>query len=131
MSKRLYVGSLPYAVDDAKLREMFAKFGEVVDAKVITDRMSGQSKGFGFVEMSNDDEASKAMAPHTEGGLNGSSEGGRNLVVNEAREREERPAGGNPRYGGGNSGGQTSHYSSPRPQHDAAPEAPSAPADEA
>ncbi len=123
MSKRLYVGSLPYAVDDAKLREMFAGYGDVVDAKVITDRMSGQSKGFGFVELE-DGAAAKAMASDKEGGLNGAVVDGRTLVVNEAREREERPAGGNPRYGGGNGGGGTSHYSSPRPQQSAAPEAP-------
>lgn len=128
MSKRLYVGSLPYSIDDAGLGQLFKDYGEVMDAKVITDRFTGQSKGFGFVELADDGMAEKAIKE-----VNGKAEGGRTLVVNEARAREERPAGGgtNPRYGGGNSGGGTSHYSSPRPQHDAAPEAPEAPADEA
>ncbi len=85
MSKKLYVGNLPYSVNDQKLSEMFAAFGEVVSAKVVTDYDSGRSKGFGFVEMANDNEAQSAISK-----LDGSDIDGRNLRVNEARPREER-----------------------------------------
>lgn len=85
MAKRLYVGSLPYSVTDAQLSEHFAKAGTVVSAKVITDRNTGQGKGFGFVEMSTDEEAQKAITE-----LNGSELGGRAIVVNEARPQEPR-----------------------------------------
>ena len=89
MSKRIYVGSLPYSCTEDQLEKLFAEFGKVVDAQVITDRFSGQAKGFGFVEMENGDEADAAIAA-----LNGSELGGRSLVVNEAREREQRSGGG-------------------------------------
>lgn len=85
MAKRLYVGSLPYSVTDAQLSEHFAKAGTIVSAKIITDRNTGQGKGFGFVEMSTDEEAQKAISE-----LNGSDLGGRSIVVNEARPQEPR-----------------------------------------
>lgn len=85
MSKKLYVGNLPYAANDANLQEWFAEFGNVESAKVITDRDSGRSKGFGFVEMSTNEEATKAINE-----LNGAEVGGRELRVNEARPREDR-----------------------------------------
>ena len=86
---RIYVGSLPYQTTDQDLVDLFGQVGEVVSATVIIDRNSGRSKGFGFVEMSNDQEAQKAIEQ-----LNGSMLGGRNIVVNEARERQEQSFGG-------------------------------------
>lgn len=80
MAKRLYVGNLPDSVTDQQLSEHFAKVGAVVSAKVITDRNTGQAKGFGFVEMSVDEEAQKAITE-----LNGSMLGDKAIVVNEAR----------------------------------------------
>ena len=82
----IYVGNLPYAVDRDELREIFTAYGEVAAARVVSDRESGRSKGFGFVEMPNDEEAKKAIEA-----LNGNEIGGRKAVVNEARPREERP----------------------------------------
>ena len=98
MRKNIYVGGLPYAVNDDQLEEVFSEFGPVQSARVITDRMTGQSRGFGFVEMDEED-ATKAISA-----LNGSQLGGRTLTVNEARPRERRPGG----YGGGygNRGGR-------------------------
>ena len=89
---KLYVGNLPYSFNDSTLRELVSAFGNVESAKVITDRDSGQSKGFGFVEMA-DSDAQKAMAA-----LNGKDQDGRALKVNEAKPREDRGGGG---YGGG------------------------------
>jgi RNA recognition motif-containing protein len=83
---KLYVGNLPYTMDDATLRGLFEGFGEVHSARVVSDRDSGQSKGFGFVEM-NDSEAQSAMSA-----LNGQEHGGRTLRVNEARPQEARTA---------------------------------------
>lgn len=97
MSTKIYVGNLPYSVTDASLESNFAEFGTVTSAKVMMDRDSGRSKGFGFVEMGSGDEAQAAIR-----GMNGESFGGREMVVNVARPREERPAGG---FGGGNRGG--------------------------
>ena len=97
MSKKLYVGSLPYSVDDAQLNELASAYGAVLSSKVIKDKFSGQSKGFGFVEMENDDEADAAI-----NGLNGKDVGGRTLKVNEARPMAPRPGGG---FGGGGGGG--------------------------
>ena len=94
MGNKLYVGSLPYSTTEQQLSELFAQHGTVQSAKVITDRYTGQSRGFGFVEMSTEEEAQKAIAA-----LNGSELGGRTLVVNEARPQEKRG------YGGGNPGG--------------------------
>jgi RNA recognition motif-containing protein len=83
---RIYVGNLKYGVDDDQLREMFSEFGEVASADVIKDKFSGQSKGFGFVDMPNDAEAGDAIQA-----LHDSMHDGRKLTVNEARPRTERP----------------------------------------
>ena len=93
---KLYVGNLPYTADDSTLRGLFEAFGEVHSARVVSDRDSGQSKGFGFVEM-NDSDAQRAMSA-----LNGQDQGGRTLRVNEARPQEPRTGGGG---GGGGRGG--------------------------
>lgn len=85
MGKKLYVGNLPFSTTDESLREHFTQAGNVESAKIITDRMSGRSKGFGFVEMSSDAEASEAVNR-----LNGSDFGGRPLTVAEARPQEPR-----------------------------------------
>lgn len=87
MATKLFVGSLSWGVDDTQLNDFFAGCGTVVSAKVIVDRESGRSKGFGFVEMSNDDEAKKAIAE-----LDGKELDGRPINVSEAKPREERPA---------------------------------------
>lgn len=83
MSKKLFVGSLPWAVNDDSLKAAFTPYGSVVSAKVVTDRRTGRSKGFGFVEMESDSEASAAIEA-----LNGSELNGRNIVVNEAKPKE-------------------------------------------
>jgi RNA recognition motif-containing protein len=82
VSTKLFVGSLPWSVDDAKLKETFETHGNVVSAKVVMDRATGRSRGFGFVEMGSADEANKAIKA-----LNDSELGGRNIVVNEAKSR--------------------------------------------
>jgi len=94
---KLYVGNLPFNVDDNELREIFSEFGEVQSAQVIMDRETGRSRGFGFVEI--DSSAASAAIEN----LNGKDVGGRPLVVNEARPREDRPRGGG---GGGFRGGR-------------------------
>lgn len=86
MTNRVYVGSLPYSTTDAKLEEIFSQFGHVESARVITDKFTGRSKGFGFVEMSSGIEAQNAIQA-----LNGSQLDGRSLTVNEARPQERRP----------------------------------------
>ena len=96
MGKKLYVGNLSYGVDSSTLEQLFAAHGTVESAQVITDRDTGRSKGFGFVEMASDAEADAAIAA-----LNGQESNGRALTVNEARPREERGGGG----GGGGRGG--------------------------
>jgi len=96
MGNKLYVGNLPYSVRDEDLQQSFGQFGSVTSAKVMMERDTGRSKGFGFVEMGGDAEAQAAIA-----GLNGQQHGGRALVVNEARPMEARP----PRSGGGGYGG--------------------------
>jgi len=104
MGRKLYVGNLKYGVDSSQLQEMFAPHGNVVSAEVISDRETGRSKGFGFVEMATDDEAQAAIAA-----LNGQQVDGRALTVNEARPREDRPrggGGGGGGYGGGGGGGR-------------------------
>lgn len=83
--KKLFVGSLPWAIDDQKLGDLFSQFGSVTSAVVLKDRMTGRSRGFGFVEMENDEQALEAMNK-----LNGSDMDGRKIVVNEARPREDR-----------------------------------------
>jgi len=85
----IFIGSLPFAVKDEALKELFATYGEVSSARVVTDKFTGRSKGFGFVEMEDEVAAKKAIAE-----LNGSEIQGRTIVVNEARPREERPEGG-------------------------------------
>src|SRR5882724_11792632 len=104
MGTRLYVGNLSYSVDSSELQQLFAAHGTVNSAEVISDRMTGRSKGFGFVEMATDDEAQAAIAA-----LNGQEHGGRALTVNEAKPREDRPrggGGGGGGYGGGGGGGR-------------------------
>ena len=94
MSKRLFVGGFPYSITSSQLEEIFAKFGKIVSCDVITDKYSGQSKGFGFVEMEDDAEADKAIAE-----LNDTELEGRKITVNVARPREERAPGSNNRGG--------------------------------
>ena len=96
MGKKLYVGNLSYDVTSSDLEQMLSAHGTVQSAEVISDRMTGRSKGFGFVEMASDDEAQAAIAA-----LNGQEHGGRALTVNEAKPREDRGGGG----GGGGRGG--------------------------
>ena len=98
MGNKLYVGNLAYSVRDDDLQQAFAQFGSVSSAKVMMDRDTGRSKGFGFVEMGSDAEAQSAI-----NGMNGQALDGRAVVVNEARPREERPGGGGG-YGGGGGG---------------------------
>jgi RNA recognition motif-containing protein len=96
MGNKLYVGNLPYTVRDSDLEQSFGEFGAVTSAKVMMERDTGRSKGFGFVEMGSDAEAQAAIE-----GMNGQSLGGRSITVNEARPMEARP----PRTGGGGYGG--------------------------
>ena len=98
MGKKLYVGNLSYSIRDNDLEQAFGEFGGVTSAKVMMERETGRSKGFGFVEMGTDAEALAAIE-----GLNGHTLDGRALTVNEARPMEPRPAGGG--FGGGRSGG--------------------------
>jgi hypothetical protein len=102
MGNKLYVGNLPYSVRDGDLEQSFGQFGSVTSAKVMMERDTGRSKGFGFVEMASDAEAQAAIS-----GMNGQPLGGRSLVVNEARPMEPRPprSGGGGGYGGGGGGG--------------------------
>jgi len=107
MGKKLYVGNLPYSVRDGDLEQAFGQFGAVTSAKVMMERDTGRSKGFGFVEMGTDEEAVAAV-----NGMNGQPLGGRSIVVNEARPMEDRPprtggfgGGGGRREGGGGYGG--------------------------
>lgn len=88
MGAKLYVGNLPYSVAEAKLQELFAQHGSVVSARIITDKFSGRSKGFGFVEMGSDGEAERAAAA-----LNGTEFEGRTIVVSEARPQQPREGG--------------------------------------
>jgi hypothetical protein len=108
MGNKLYVGNLPYSVRDSDLEQAFSQFGAVTSAKVMMERDTGRSKGFGFVEMGSDAEAQAAIT-----GMNGQPLGGRSVVVNEARPMESRPprtggygsGGGGGGYGGGGGGG--------------------------
>ena len=106
MGNKLYVGNLPYSVRDEDLQQSFGQFGAVTSAKVMMERDTGRSKGFGFVEMGSDAEAQAAI-----NGMNGQPLGGRSVVVNEARPMEARPprtggfGGGGGGYGGGAGGG--------------------------
>ncbi len=107
MGNKLYVGNLPYSYRDSDMEQAFSQFGTVASAKVMMERDTGRSKGFGFVEMSSEAEAQAAIQ-----GMNGQQVGGRGLVVNEARPMESRPprsggfgGGGGGGYGGGGYGG--------------------------
>src|SRR6516225_9318853 len=100
MSKRLYVGNLKYTVTSAQLQELFEQFGTVSSAQVLSDRDTGRSRGFGFVEMANDDEAQAAIEA-----LDGRDHDGRRLTVNEARPRTTGGGGGGGGYRGGGGGG--------------------------
>src|SRR4051812_17755194 len=102
MGKKLYVGNLSYGVDSSALEALFSQHGTVQSAEIISDRDTGRSKGFGFVQMGSDDEAQAAISA-----LNGQEHDGRALTVNEAKPREERPrSGGGGGYGGGGGGGR-------------------------
>lgn len=100
-NNKLYVGNLAYSVRDQDLQDAFGAYGQVQSAKVMMDRDTGRSKGFGFVEMETDADAQSAI-----NGLNGQPLSGRSIVVNVARPREERPSGFRSPYGGGNGGGR-------------------------
>lgn len=92
MGAKLYVGNLPYSVTEERLQQHFAQHGSVISARIVTDKFTGRSKGFGFIEMSSDGEAERAI-----NALNGTDFEGRNVVVSEARPqapRESRPGGG-------------------------------------
>jgi RNA recognition motif-containing protein len=101
MGRKIYVGNLSYNVTSSDLEQLFTSHGQVQSAEVISDRATGRSKGFGFVEMSSDEEAQAAIAA-----LNGTEHDGRNLTVNEAKPKEDRPRGGGGGYGGGGGGGR-------------------------
>ncbi len=105
MGNKLYVGNLAYSIRDEDLQQSFSQFGTVTSAKVMMDRDTGRSKGFGFVEMGSDAEAQAAI-----NGMNGQAIGGRAVVVNEARPREERPGGFRGGSGGGGYGGGGGGY---------------------
>jgi len=112
MSTKLYVGNLPYTCDDQALGDKFSSFGEITSARVVTDRESGRSKGFGFVEFADASAASRAIE-----GLNGQDFMGRNINVSEARPQEERRpgggGGGGRRFGSGGGGGGGPRRSGP------------------
>ncbi len=101
MGSKIYVGGLPYSVSEQDLTDMFAAYGTVESARVITDKITGQSRGFGFVEMSSEGEAKNAIAA-----LNSTELKGRTLIVNEARPQENRGGG----YGGGRGGDRGRRY---------------------
>jgi cold-inducible RNA-binding protein len=98
---KLYVGNLPFQTTEVDLRDLFGQYGTVTDAVVMMDKMSGRSRGFGFVTMSTAEEGTAAT-----NAVNGYDLGGRNLTVNEARPREDRPAGGGGGFRGGGGGGR-------------------------
>ena len=101
MAKRIYVGGLPYTATEEDLENLFSSAGAVKEATIVTDRYTGQAKGFGFIEMESDTDADNAINT-----LNGTMLGGRTLTVNEAKPREDRPrAGGGGGYGAGGGGG--------------------------
>lgn len=102
MGRKIYVGNLSYNVTSSDLEQLFTQHGQVQSAEVIQDRATGRSKGFGFVEMGSDEEATAAI-----NALNGAEHDGRNLTVNEAKPKEPRSGGG---YGGGGGGGGRGGY---------------------
>ena len=101
MGKKLYVGNLSYDVDSSSLQELFGQYGQVQSAEIISDRETGRSKGFGFVEMANNDDGDKAITA-----LNGSQVGGRTINVNEARPKSDRGGGGGGGRDRGHGGGR-------------------------
>ncbi len=105
MSNKLYVGGLPYSITDGRLEELFSQHGSVQSARVISDKFTGRSRGFGFVEMASTEEAQKAMEA-----LNGTEIEGRTLVVNEARPQERRQGGREGGGGGGGGGGRRNRW---------------------
>ena len=107
MGKKLYVGNLSYDMDSSSLQELFGAHGAVQSAEIISDRETGRSKGFGFVEMGTDQEAQAAIS-----GLSGKEHDGRALTVNEARPREQRSGGGGGGggFGGGRGGGNRNRF---------------------
>ncbi len=109
MNKKLYVGSLPFSTTEEELHELFSSYGAIVSVRIVTDKFTGMSKGFGFVEMENGDDARKAVE-----GLNGKALNGRTLIVNEARPEQPRA----PRTGGGgrdDRGGDRGSFRGDRP----------------
>ena len=107
--KNLYVGNLPHSTTEAELRNLFEAHGAVEKITLVTDRDTGRSRGFGFVEMTNANEADKAIAA-----LNGTDLGGRTLTINEAKPKSERPSSGGRRFGGGGGRGRDDYRSHPR-----------------
>ena len=108
--KNLYVGNLPHSTTEDELRNLFQAHGAVEKITLVTDRDTGRSRGFGFVEMTNANEADKAIAA-----LNGSDLGGRTLTINEAKPKSERPGGGGGRrFGGGGGRGRDDYRGHPR-----------------
>lgn len=116
MGKKLFVGGLPYETNDAQLKELFGACGTVVSAKVIIDKLTNRSKGFGFVEMTTDDEAKAALLKYNNFQL-----GARRIMVNEARPMEPRPAGGYPPRPSSAPGGAPGGGYAPRPSGDRNP----------
>ena len=107
MGSKLYVGGLPYAATESQLTTLFATHGTVESTRVITDKLTGQSRGFGFVEMSTTEEAKAASTA-----LNGSQMDGRTLIVNEAKPQESRSGGGGGRFSGGGGGRRGNDFGS-------------------
>jgi RNA recognition motif-containing protein len=107
--KNVYVGNLPHSTTEADLRNLFEAHGAVEKITLVTDRDTGRSRGFGFVEMTNASEADKAIAA-----LNGTDLGGRTLTINEAKPKSERPSGGGRRFGGGGGRGRDDYRGHPR-----------------
>jgi len=107
--KNLYVGNLPHSTTEAELRNLFEAYGSVEKITLVTDRDTGYSRGFGFVEMTNASEADKAIAA-----LNSTDLGGRTLIINEAKPKSERAGGGGPRFGGGGGRGRPRQPREPR-----------------
>lgn len=107
--KNLYVGNLPHSTTETELRNLFEAHGAVEKISLVTDRDTGRSRGFGFVEMTDASEANKAISA-----LNGTDLGGRMLTINEAKPKAERPHGGGQRFGGGGGRGRDDHRGYPR-----------------
>ena len=107
--KSLYVGNLPHSTSESELRNLFEPHGQVEKVTLVTDRDTGRSRGFGFVEMTNANEADQAITA-----LNGTDLGGRTLTINEARPKTDRPAGGVRRFGGGGGRGRDDYRGHPR-----------------